>query len=98
MLKKVTWSAKAVRQFNEAIGYIRQNSLQNADKVKKDILARVERLSKGNIIHRKDPYKKGNDGTFHYFIAMNYRISYCETDAEIIIIRVRHESMEPKIY
>ncbi len=88
----------AVKQFNSAIEYIRQDSPQNANKVKQQILGKIERLSKGNVVHRNDPCKTNNDGTYRYFIVLNYRVSYCETNAGVIIIRVRHESMEPENY
>jgi len=52
--RKVTWTKKATRQFNAAIEYIRRDSEQNADKVKKKILDKIQQLSNETVVHRKD--------------------------------------------
>lgn len=61
---KVTWTKRAARQFNAAIEYIRQDSDQNADKVKEKILIKINELSDRIAVHRKDPYKKNNYGNY----------------------------------
>jgi len=96
--RKVTWTKKATREFNAAIEYIRQDSQQNADKVKEQILNKVNQLSDDKIVHRKDPYKKDDDGNFLYFEILKYRIVYYMGSGEVFIIRVRHTGMEPKFY
>ena len=96
--RKITWAPKAIKQFNAAIEYIRSDSPQNADSVKERILSKIERLADVNITHRIDPYKNNNDGHFHYFELLSYRISYYENEHEIIIARVRHVSMKPLNY
>lgn len=96
--RKVTWTKRATRQFNAAIEYIRQDSPQNADAVKERVLNKVSSLADDKIVHRKDPYKKNNDGSYLYFEILKYRIVYYKTPNEIFIIRLRHTSMEPKKY
>lgn len=96
--RKITWTKLAVRQFNAAIKYIRKDSEQNADKVKARILNKVEELKEGKIVHRRDPYKKNNDGNFLYFELLRYRIVYYTEEKEVFIIRIRHTKMEPKKY
>lgn len=39
--RKVSWSKQAIREFNAAIKYIRQDFEQNADKVKERILDKI---------------------------------------------------------
>lgn len=96
--RKVTWTKRATRQFNAVIEYIRKDSDQNADKVKEKILAKINKLADEKIVHRKDPYKKNNDGNYLYFEILKYRIVYYAEPKEVFIIRVRHTSMEPKSY
>lgn len=43
--RKVTWTKQATLQFNKCIEYIRQESDQNADKVKEKILDKISELS-----------------------------------------------------
>jgi len=96
--RKITWAPRAIKQFNAAIEYIRQDSFQNADSVKEKILSKIAQLSGTNITHRADPYKNNNDGHYRYFELLNYRISYYESEQEIIIVRLRHVSMKPLNY
>jgi plasmid stabilization system protein ParE len=96
--RKITWTKLATRQFKAAIKFIRKESEQNADKVKATILEKVNNLSDDRLVHRKDPYKKNNDGNFLYFEILRYRIVYYVEPKEIFIIRIRHTSMEPKKY
>jgi plasmid stabilization system protein ParE len=96
--RKVTWTKRATRQFNAAIEYIRQDSQQNADKVKEKILVKINALADDKTVHRKDPYKKNNDGNYLYFEILKYRVVYYAGPYEVFIIRIRHTSMEPKQY
>ena len=96
--RKVTWGKLAAREFNAAIKYIRKDSEQNADNVKKIILTKINSLADNRVVHRKDPYKKNNDGKFLYFEILRYRIVYYAAPDEVIIIRIRHTKREPKKY
>jgi plasmid stabilization system protein ParE len=96
--RKVTWTQAAIDQFNNIIEFIRLDSEQNADKVKEKILEKIYQLSDDRIVHRKDPYKKNNDGNYLYFEILKYRIVYYHSSKEVFIIRIRHTSMEPKQY
>jgi len=42
--RKITWSKSALKQFEAAINYIAEDSIQNAEKVRKEILEKIERL------------------------------------------------------
>jgi plasmid stabilization system protein ParE len=96
--RKICWYKRALRQFNEAIEYIAKDSMQNAEKVKQDILEIIGKLPDYPTIHPPDKYKKDNDGNFRVFELHHYRISYHVSDTEIRILRVRHTSREPKMY
>lgn len=96
--RKIVWSNTAVKQFNNAIEYIRLDSSQNAEKVKTKILSKIEQLQGSIIENRKDEYRKNNDGHFLYFEVLKYRISYYDKNDEVLIIRIRHTKMEPKKY
>ncbi|HEY5465079.1 MAG TPA: type II toxin-antitoxin system RelE/ParE family toxin [Hanamia sp.] len=96
--RKITWTKRATFQLNAAIQYIRLDSDQNADNVKEMILDKVNELAEDKVVHRKDPYKKNNDGNYLYFELLKYRITYYSQPKEVFIIRIRHTSMEPKKY
>ena len=96
--RTINWAPRAIKQFNLAIAYIREDSVQNAELVKEKILSEIGKLTDTKVTHRTDPYKKNNDGHFHYFELLNYRISYHENKNEVFIVRVRHVSMKPLNY
>jgi plasmid stabilization system protein ParE len=98
MVREVRWPLRAQIQLAKAYEYIRADSVQNAEKVKKDILASTRKLTSNPEIHPPDKYRKNNDGSFRAYELNHYRIAYRITEKEIIIVRVRHTSMEPKPY
>ena len=49
-------------------------------------------------MYAPDKYRINNDGSFRAYELHRYRIAYRLTEKEIIILRVRHTSMEPKQY
>ena len=85
-------------QFNNSIDFIRKDSEQNAEAVKKKVLEKIATLSDDFMVHRLDPLKKNNDGHFHYFEIMRHRISYYAMGNKVIIVRVRHTSQNPRKY
>jgi plasmid stabilization system protein ParE len=96
--RKITWTKRATHQFNIAIQYIREDSEQNAEKMKEKILYKINELANNKITHRKDPYKKNNNGRYLYFEVLKHRIVYYNGEDEVFIIRIRHTKMEPKKY
>jgi len=50
--RKVTWDKQALFYFRDAIRYIREDSPQNADKVKKEALEKINELSTRPEVHR----------------------------------------------
>jgi plasmid stabilization system protein ParE len=82
----------------KAYKYILKDSYQNAEKVKASILASTRKLTDSPEVHPPDKYRKNNDGSFRAYELLHYRIAYRITEKEIIIVRVRHTSMEPVKY
>lgn len=73
----------ALITFSDAIRYISKDSLQNAVKVKKDILAKINELSIRPEIHVRDKYKRNNPGDCRAFELHRYRIAYFIKEEEI---------------
>jgi len=55
--RKITWSKSALKQFEAAINYIAEDSIQNAEKVRKEILEKIEKVTLYPEIHSPDKYK-----------------------------------------
>ena len=98
MAVNIKWSKRAVQQLDEAIIYIERNSPVNAEKVKKELLLKIDALSVNPEIHTPDNYKFKNDGSFRAFELHNYRVAYRYTKDEVRIIRIRHTKMNPLNY
>jgi plasmid stabilization system protein ParE len=96
--RKISWDSQALQQFNAAINYIVRDSLQGAEKVRQDILKKIDHLQTHPTLYHPDKYKKDNDGNFRAFELHHYRVSYYVSSVEIRILRVRHTGMEPKEY
>jgi plasmid stabilization system protein ParE len=96
--RKILWDKGALLYFSEAIGYIRKDSAQIADKVKNDILSKIRALASSPEIHAPDKYKQNNSGQYRAFELHRYRVAYLVKDDEIIIARIRHTSQEPEVY
>ena len=97
MAIKISWDPVPLRQFETAIRFIARDSMQNAEKVRKNIVDKSNQLLKHPDKHSPDN-KKNNDGRFRAFELHHYRISYFIGKDIIRIIRFRHTGMEPKKY
>ncbi len=98
MVKEIIWPRQAQNQLERAYKYILEDSYQNAEKVKKDILASTRKLANNPEKFPADKYRENNDGSFRAFELHRYRIAYRISEKQIIIVRVRHTSMNPKTY
>ncbi|HEY2727933.1 MAG TPA: type II toxin-antitoxin system RelE/ParE family toxin [Parafilimonas sp.] len=96
--RKISWSKTSVKQFESAINYIGLDSIQNAQKVRNEILKKINNLSLYPEIHSPDKYKTNNDGSYRAFELYRCRIAYHVTEKEIRVLRIRHTSREPKEY
>lgn len=98
MVKEVIWPLKAQNQLSGIFKYIAADSAQNAEKVKANILVSTRKLESDPEMYPLVKYKKNNDGSFRAYELHHYRIAYRITKKEIIITRIRHTSMVPKLY
>ena len=98
MVREIRWPLLTQKQLSKAYEYILSDSYQNAGKVKADILSSTRKLKVNPEMYPPDKYRKNNDGSFRAYELHRYRIVYRITEKEIIIVRVRHTSKEPKQY
>lgn len=94
----VIWSKVAKVQLQKAFNYLSQDSLQNAEKIRDEIIDLTLSLSEHPEIYPLDKYKQNNDGSYRAFEVYHYRISYRFINNDIHIVRMRHTSMSPLIY
>ena len=94
-LKKIKWDKIASDGLRAAVNYIRQDSIKNSEKVRKDLLAKISSLKDQPEKYPLDKYKKLDDAIYRAFEVHHYRVSYTVTNEEIIITQIRHTSMEP---
>ena len=95
--KKIAWSKRALKQFENIYRYIFENSEQNAEKVRKEILDEIAKASKYPESYSPEMYKTNNDGSYRYFEKHRLRVTYRVMEDSIRIVRVRHSSMRPKL-
>lgn len=96
--RKINWDKQAAHYFRESIRYIRRDSPQNAEKVKKEILEKIDELSIRPEIHNPDKYKINNNGNYRAFELYHFRVGYLVKENEIIIARIRKTHQEPLDY
>ena len=96
--RRIGWDKHALRQFNKAILYIAEDSVQNAENVRADILEKIEALLSHPEIYPLDKYKLDNDGSYRAFELHRLRVAYFIGLDIIRILRVRHTSREPLKY
>ena len=98
MKRKILWDKQALHYFRDTIQYIRKESPQNADKVKKEVLEKINELSTHPEIHNPDKYKINNNGDYRAFELHRLRVSYFITEDKIIISRIRNTRQKPLDY
>ncbi|RZK47363.1 MAG: type II toxin-antitoxin system RelE/ParE family toxin [Pedobacter sp.] len=84
--------------FTRAVNYIRLESSQNADNVKRELLEKIEGLARRPELYGLGKYKQPNDGNYRAFELHSYRIAYLVKEEEIVIVRIRHVRQNPKVY
>lgn len=98
MVREVIWPKIVQNQLAKTYQYILKDSVQNAEKVKSDILASTHKLETNPEMYPLDKYRRNNDGSFRAYELHHYRIAYRITETQIIIVRVRHSKRIPKVY
>jgi plasmid stabilization system protein ParE len=96
--RRIEWDWQALRQFNKAILFIAEDSVQNADNVRIDIIEKIEALLPNPERYPLDKYKHDNNGNYRAFELHRLRIAYFVGIDVIRVLRVRHTSREPQGY
>ena len=94
-IKRIVWNKLAVKQFIDALDYIKEYSPQNAEKIKVSLLQQIEKLPAQPQIFSPDKFKINNDGNYRAFEKYRLRISYYVAKDQIRILRVRHTKRKP---
>lgn len=94
----IVWAPKVFDTFSEAYDYIRQDSFQNAEKVRSEILDAIESAAEIPTRNPVDKYKINNLGNYRAFELHSYRISYSFDSEKLYVLRFRHVKMKPKKY
>jgi plasmid stabilization system protein ParE len=89
---------KAKAQLVQLYKYIRKDSLQNAEMVKRKIIESIASLSTKWEQHPPDKYRKVRDVSFRAYEILKYRITYHFIDNKILVTRIRHTKMNPLKY
>ena len=96
--KDVFWDKEAQRSLKEAYQWIKQDSPQNAEKVKNYFLTTTKKLSDKPEIHPPDKYRQDGDIRFRAFEKYSYRVSYFISEDTIRVLRFRHVKQKPQEY
>ena len=97
-LKKIVWDERAVAQFEKICNYIVEQSPQNADNLKSEIIHTLEKIPANPEKHPADKYRNKNKGDYRAFELHHVRIAYQITAEHILILRIRSTHQEPKTY
>lgn len=101
MVKKyrVVWDEDARTYFKEAISYIKKDSPQNAEKVKREVIESTRSLAnEPQRLHAPDKDRLNNDGSYRAYEIQKFRISYFVSHNEIRVVRIRHTKQDPRLY
>ncbi len=64
----IKWNKKAIRQLDEAVEYIEKDLPDNAKKIKKEILLKIDALPKLPERYAPNKYKTINDHGYSHYI------------------------------
>ncbi len=96
--KKVIWDESARVSLKKAYNRIKQDSLEQAEKVRLEILTASGKLADHPEMYPPDKYRKDKDVRFRAFEKYSYRISYFVAEDVIHVLRFRHVKQEPEEY
>ena len=95
---KIKWDKLAWIQLVSAYEHIKEDSEQNAQKVRTDIITKIKEIPNHPSKYRVDKYKNNNDGSYKYFEIYHYRIAFRITEEVVKIMRIRSTHQEPLGY
>ncbi len=90
--RRIEWDRQALRQFNKAILFIAEESVQNVENVRADIIEKIGALLPNPERYALDKYKVENDGNYRAFELHRLRVAYFVATDVVRILRVRHTS------
>ena len=96
--RQIIWTLNTYQQLEKIYMYILEQSFQNAEKVRWEIVDRIERAAIYPEIGPLEIYKKNNSGNCRYFEKHHIRVTYIYTEDEIFLVRIRHTSMKPSYF
>ena len=97
-LLTIKWDKQAWIQLDSAYEHIKEDSEQNAEKVRADIISKIKEIPNHTSKYRADKYKNNNDGSYKYFEIYHYRIAFRVTEKIVKIMRIRSTHQEPLAY
>lgn len=96
--RSIVWDLLAFKHFSSAIEFIAKDSTTNAERIRIEILDKIDNLATHPEMHPPDKYKSDNNGLYRAFEIYRFRIAYYTGQDFIRIIRFRHTSREPRNY
>lgn len=97
-LLKVVIDYEAKLQLRSIYRYIKNDSPENAEKVRSKILTSIKELIKYPEMHAPDKYRLDGDKSYRAYEIYKHRVTYHISAKEIRIIRIRHSKMNPLEY
>jgi len=96
---KIVWLPAARDKLKKIISYIKKDSFQNSQKVKREILQKITALSENPERYPPDKFKLLNTGNYYRAFELHrIRISYFINTDQVMIIRIRHVKQESLFY
>ncbi len=95
---RVAWSNRAITQFSKVLDHIRQDSIQNADKVYEKMIKKLDVAALNPNSCPLEKYKIDNDGSVRAFVLFKYRVIYKIEPDRIRVLRIRHSKMKVKYF
>ncbi|MEL6538231.1 MAG: type II toxin-antitoxin system RelE/ParE family toxin [Bacteroidota bacterium] len=94
----IEWDEEAIKDLENALVWISQNSYQNALMVETAILENIEKACQSPERFPKDKFRKSNDGNFRAFETHSFRITYMIEEETLVVLRIRHVKQNPELY
>jgi plasmid stabilization system protein ParE len=94
----IVWDTPAKTSFKKQIKHIAEDSIQNAEQVRQDILSAIDLIPSHPEKFPPDKFKTDNNGSFRAFEKHSLRVAYFIGTEQIRILRIRHVRQEPKPY
>ena len=95
---QIIWEDEALDYLKDQLDFISKKSAQAPAIIKNGILDKLKTIRTNPLICEADKFKLDNLGSYRSFVVYSYRISFKISDQELLIVRIRHTSQDPKTY